>query len=466
MKWNLAPFSSKEKILTTGIGAGRFTDLDMPVQVMLNLKLPENARIRMTEYARLSVLMNDIGTVFSDRAREVEMENGEFLKVWWVTGFWNTNQWNLVSELLNHKILEPEPESENRLENLLWLHETGAQVVINKKRPCPVLSYLKSPGQVGPGLEIVRVLFLRKRFYEAKEILRLILNVEPYNPVALSFMVMIYRSLGQDDSEQYSVSEEFFKLAETDDPAGNKNFLLEYAMLKLARAVRILRVLRKNKGEYKDDGIILTKHDVYNLLDEAEKINERAVAGLRVSYRVLYWRLCIRSLKDILKQDEGVFEDKTKLIVDRNGACKKNAQKLIRTLCNKDRESVSLSRLYANILKTSGHSKAVNPVIDPYFCAVFCWDFGSEPTVHTAQKVIRLLNQALSMACKLKENRVCAYIPLRACMEVMPPDLCIEYIKKTITGIKTRLENLDNPAGSKIIDLTRVYGLTLFTMHV
>jgi len=471
VRWKLSPFSSKDKILISGIAAGEFSSIDPVIQSILNAKLDEHALIRLTDYARLCVLINEIGVLFCKNPKDIETVSGEPLRIWWVKSFWNINQWNLIPQLLNQLILQPEPESQTELENLLWLHQdTSAKA---KTKPGPVLTYLKDPHEVVLGLEIVKILFLRKKFYEAKEILRLILHVQPYNSAARSFRMIIYGNMGLNNSDPYYVSEQYFRLANADanfikqnQPGNNEHFLCEYAMSKLIQAIKILRVIRENRGEYKERGVRLSKNNVYKLLDQAEQINVEAMALTPVNYRVLYWLLCIRSLRRILEQDGDIFKNKTKQILDPNGVCKETAQELMTILGREELGTLIFSKSSANIPKTYYDPKVINPIIDSYAYAIFHWDFNLNLTVDTVQNIIWLLIEALDTANKLKESKTGAYIPLRCCMEVMPIDTCIDYIKKTIGKIQETVGNLGELAQTETVDPDTSKKLTLFTLHI
>ena len=52
--------------------------------------------IRVTDYVRQCLLINDIRVILSERSNETTLFNGEALTIWWIAALWSriaVNQW-------------------------------------------------------------------------------------------------------------------------------------------------------------------------------------------------------------------------------------------------------------------------------------------------------------------------------------------------------------------------------------
>ena len=67
--------------------------------------------IRVTDYVRQCLLINDIRAIFCERPTEITLFNGEALTIWWVTALWSTLYFDFVPDLLEDRILQNDPAS-------------------------------------------------------------------------------------------------------------------------------------------------------------------------------------------------------------------------------------------------------------------------------------------------------------------------------------------------------------------
>jgi len=484
IRWALCPLSSPRRILTIGIAAGEFSNLDIYIQSILNVNLPGNSLIRVTDYARLCVLANDIRATFCSRPKEIEMPNGEALAVWWITRFWSTIYWDFVPVLLNDRLLQTFSRFNRESVKLFWLPEGQEKITDNEKGPNAITTFLRSPQDSFLGLEIAKTLFYRRNFFEANEILRLILSTEPSNLTARTLRISIFWNLGLDDSLPYSVSETYFKRAYEEAAfieeicmAKDEDYYCEYGLAKLGQALRILRLIKKNRGKYEEDDIKLAKEDVYELLNDSVDIFEKGITISPTGNRSNFFSMCVRSLYRMLKKDEDFFKEPDKRILDTHHICKKTAQEfflaagLLRKDYPEDMQHYILEKRLANAVKAYDNSvllRANRPNLK-YVAASMLWDFSPMITVGMAEKVIEWLKAASEMAKRLEEDNICIYSVTRCHGDILPAETFVKHMERAIVEIENRagrLEDLEGRGGTDPVDPERIDGLKLFCLQI
>ncbi|KPA18236.1 hypothetical protein MHK_001550 [Candidatus Magnetomorum sp. HK-1] len=171
--WFLSKFCTKGKFIAIGIAIGNFSDLNLYIQAILQAKLPSESVIRLTDYAHQCVLINNIRVRFCHVPKEVEIVTGEISNIWWITEFWNVIYWDFVPALLKESILK----SEESLLNVLWFPDTINDICDSiYAQDSSIVTFLRSPQNILLGLEIAKTLYYRKKFWEANEIVRIILS--------------------------------------------------------------------------------------------------------------------------------------------------------------------------------------------------------------------------------------------------------------------------------------------------
>jgi len=123
IRWALSKYFTKNRFLSIGIAAGDYAIVDNYLLPLLNAKLPGDPVIRMTDYARQCLLINDIRALLCSRPNEMTLFNGETLTIWWVVGFWSEMYFDFVPGLLEDKVLQNEPASVEALARIIWSPE-------------------------------------------------------------------------------------------------------------------------------------------------------------------------------------------------------------------------------------------------------------------------------------------------------------------------------------------------------
>jgi hypothetical protein len=484
IRWALSPLSSQRRIMTIGIAAGDFSVLDVYLQAILSAKLPGDPVIRLTDYARQCVLVNDIRTIFCQEPKEIEIFDGEIVNIWWVTELWNTHYWDFVPALLRDDMLQTDPQSEERLSQILWFPDEQHTSTEREKRYNAVTTYLRTPQNSMLGLEIAKTLYYRRKFAEANEILRIVLSTEPFNLTARTLRLAIFSNLGLDESLPYSVCEIYFKRVEMEvafieENCLNKDedFYCEYAYSKLAHALRVLHLIRKHGGKYQENDLTLTKEDVYKLLSESENIFMRAATVSFTGHRSFYMVGCVRSLRRMIKKDEDFLKTTNKELLDRDNICRETAQELFNASFW-FREDYDHAKKYeffrkrlenAAVLYTDSVVLRTRQPNIKFTFAVLLFDLSPILTVGMIRKILGLLEGAVIMAKNLEEDKVCLVSVTGVSARIVRIELFIEHVQKGIEQIKDRLktiEDFEGKADTDLIDQDIMSDITLFCLNL
>lgn len=449
IRWALSQFCNPKRFLAIGIAAGDFSGMDNYLLPLLSAKLPGDPVIRMSDYARQCVLINDIRVVFNQTPKEFILFNGETFYIWWVVGLWTMIYWDFIPRLMNEPVLADSPDAVTALTRLLWFSdELGREEAENCKLNA-VTAYLRSPHNTLLGIEIAKTLYYRRRYWEANEILRIVISVYPFNLNARSFRMVIYRCLAV-GAARYSEARIQFNRAEEEAAYIQKNcrtlnedFYDEYAVIKLTRALMSLRFLRENKGEAVFPETTLTKGHVFELLDESEQLFEKGLTVSPTGIRTLYLVTCVRIIRRILKSNDAFFIDTEPDMTSQPSDVVQPAMDLFSALGWLREEldaPLSYEILYVvlersfKIHRDAVMLSAYRPTI--YYCyAVVLWDFFPVRTVGIARRVYGLLTEVVHMARALKNENLCIYSYTRCHGEMMPPDRFIVHITRGLDMI-------------------------------
>ncbi|MCP4606477.1 MAG: hypothetical protein GY847_39215 [Proteobacteria bacterium] len=448
IEWALTNYCSNKRFLAIGIAAGDFSSIDNYLLPILNAKLPDDPVIRMTDFARQCILINGIRTIFCDRPKELVMFNGEPLNIWWVVGLWSTIYWDFVPGLLKADILKNTPAASDTLRGLLLFPGTDSTKTINGATPNVMSTFFRFPNNSLLGIEIAKTLYYRRRFWEANEVLRIVLSINPLNLNARSLRMAIYRNMAI-EAPSYSAADLLFRRAEKEAACiretTDEDFYDEYAIVKLAKALTILNIIRENKGEYKTQNICLTQANVYELLDEAEDL---LINGITVSpngLRSIYFYMCTKMLEMILKNDEEIFKSPDKLLncpkryvtqiaVDMGVAngflSPDHPERILKDIGSKvylssfknHYESMSLSAYHPNI---------------HYALAVSFWDFNLTRDSNNAQIAKNAIKSAISITRELEKDDVCVFSFTRLLGEMMPTEQYIDHMQKALQVVES-----------------------------
>lgn len=482
VRWLLSKHSTTKRMLTIAIAAGELSNLDIYLQSIIRTKLSVDAGIRLTDFAHLCVLVNDIRTVFCEKPKEIEISTGETVTIWWVMGLWNTNFWDLIPALLDDPVLQMDAKTDQKFMKMLWFDDVNVETGLERGSNA-VASFLRIPQNSFLGLEIARTLYFRRRFLAADEILRIILSADPTNLPARNLRMEIYWILGI-EANSYSISDIHFRQAEKeaeliDEICTTKieDFFCEYGLGKMGKALTILRLVRKGGGVYKEKEYILAPDDVFRTLEEAQSLFEMGMTLSSRGHRSYYFLLFTLSLKRILKAYGEIFENPEMPITDRDRHVSGTATDVFYAIGWLSMEK-SIEDQYAdfvnflsNAVANYGESILLSTSIPNtrYSFASILWDFSPILNVGIAKTVLKFLYEAKRLTTSMTDKSLCLFSTVRCHRDIMLPDIFLSRVERTIKAVESTvgtIEELSKLKNDQIIDHEKLNGLKLFCLNI
>jgi len=476
IKWALSPFGSKQTFLSIGMAAGQFRHLDIYVKAILKEKLPDDPAIRMTDFTRQCILMNEIRVIISNKLKEIEITSGEIIHIWWITGLWNTIYWDFIPEMISDTVLQ----SDNKLMNLLWLNE---EIESDPKSHLNAITLiLRFPHNTLLGLEVAKTLYYRQKYFEANEVLRIILSREPNNIIARSFRMSIFWNIGL-TCDNYSMAYTFFKSAEEESrliekycDVTDEDYYCECGLGKLANAMTLFRLLRNNQGNNQNNSEH-SKQNVLQLLIEAESIFEKGFSISPTGARSLYLIACTRSFRRIITLNDIYFKDPNKMIIDKNELFIQTRNELfsligwLRFDLPEKQRYFFFNKILEKVVNVHSNSTLLQGFIpNALFCyAVLLWDFSPLITVDLARKVLNWLYEAKEVSKKLEKDNLCIYSITKFNAQILNAELFIEHTECAINAIELRtdkLQVLSEMDGDKVIDQQDITQLKISLLNI
>src|SRR5664280_2155880 len=451
IRWSLSKYCSKNRFLSIAIVAGEYSNLDNYLLPLLNAKLPDDPVIRVSDYARQCLLINDIRVILCQHPTETTLFNGEALTIWWVTALWSTHYFDFVGDLLTDKILQNNSAAIEKLNRLLWFPEEVEKKQGKVDEDNAVSTFFKFPHNSLLGVEIAKTLYFRRRFEEAAEILRIVLSINPTDLIARTLRLLLFRNMAM-DAENYSVALGLFKMSEKEAVFIQENcahqsedFFCEYAVIYLARAMLTLRYTRSDKNIAADRKTLCRlKQNVFDALDRAEDLFEKGMTVSPSGIRSSYLLCSVQVLRAVLKNDEKIFINPQKAVDADFMTVRKPASEFLSQIgyLRKDLPEKLQYEFMAKkmINKVLIHDDSISlqsyrPTI--FFCnAVALWDFLSARTVGTTKFVLQTLRKTIDIARLMEKDDVCIYSFTRTYGEMIPAPEFVEQIEKAIMMIE------------------------------
>ena len=481
IRWSLSKYCTKNRFLSIVIVAGEYSNLDNYLLPLLIAKLPDDPVIRVSDYARQCLLINDIRVILCQHPSETTLFNGEVLTIWWVTALWSTHYFDFVGDLLTDKILQNNPAAIEKLNRLLWFPEEVEQKQGKTDEGNAVSTFFKFPHNSLLGVEIAKTLYFRRRFEEAAEILRIVLSINPTDLIARTLRMLIFRNMAV-DAENYSVAMGLMKMAEKEAIFIRENcahqsedFFCEYALIHRARAMLTLRYTRTDKNIAADRKILsILKQNVFDALDRAEDLFEKGMTVSPSGIRSSYLLCSVQVLRAILKSDEEIFINPQKAVDADFMTVRKPAEELLDQLgyLRKDLpENLQYEFMAKKMIKKllihddSISLQSYRPTI--YFCtAVALWDFLPARTIGTTKFVLQTLRKTIDIARLMEKDDVCIYSFTRTYGEMIPVPEFVDHIEKAIVMIeKAAGKNLYERADNEVIAMSGNLSSLLMTVN-
>ena len=482
VRWSLSKHGTTKRMLTIAIAAGELSNLDIYLQSIIRTRLSADSVIRLTDFAHLCVLVNDIRTVFCEKPKEIEISTGEKVAIWWVMGLWNTNFWDLIPGLLDDPVLKMDARTDQKFMKMLWFDDVDAESM-HERDSNAVASFLRTPQNSFLGLEIARTLYFRRRFLAADEILRIILSADPANLPARNLRMEIYWILGI-EADSYSISDIHFRQAEKeaaliDEICTTKieDFFCEYGLGKMGQAITILRLIRKGRGVYREKEYVLVPDDVFKILDEAQSLFEMGMTLSSRGHRSYYFLLFALGLKRILKAYGEIFENPEIPITDRDGHVTGTATDVFYAIgwLNKEKSIKDQYSDFVNFLSNAvsnyGESILLRtslPNTRLSFASIL-WDFSPILNAGIAKTVLKFLYDAKRMTLSIPDTSLSMFSTARCHRDIMPPDVFLACVEKTIKSVEEKvgtIDDLSKKRNEEIIDPRMLDGLKLFCLNI
>jgi tetratricopeptide (TPR) repeat protein len=480
IRWALSKYCTKNRFLSIGIAAGDYASIDNYLLPLLNAKLPGDPVIRMTDYARQCLLTNDIRALLCSRPNEMTLFNGETLTIWWVVGFWSEMYFDFVPVLLRDRLLQNNPASIEALTRLIWPPEKIELQPDTSDESNAVMTFYRFPHNSLLGIEIAKTLYYRRRFWEAIEILRICLSIDPTHLHARTLRLLLFRNLAL-DAPSYPIAESLFQQAEQEALYIEENcafptedFYCEHAVVYLARAMSTLRYMREGNGFfYGKADIRRYKRMIFAWLNKAETLFEKGMTVSPSAIRSSYLLDSVRVLQAILQNDDEIFINPEKPI-DGKPDIVKQPSKNLQWQFGYLREDLPQEHQYdfmeAMLNKSVWiHDDSISLQAyraTTHFCtAVVWWDFFPVRTIAVVKRALQLLYDALAMAKAAEKDGVCIYSFTRTYGEMMPAQEFIRHMKRSIRMIETKAGDLSKRDDREIIEPDSDFSSILMTLN-
>lgn len=451
IKWALLKLRYPNRILTIGITAGEFSELDTCAQYITKTKHPFRSRIVLSDFTRVCVIASGILISFKEKHELIEKPHGKSIISWEIKNLLENNPYQLVPyffdddflEIFEKNDLEETPDLDSRMKNI--------KTIFNGNGFDKIFPHLKYPEDPFIGLEIAKVLYLKGRVRAANDILNFLLLVDPTNLAAKINRMNIYWNSGF-RSKFFSVSNIHFLHAEKEaseidhsNISFSDEFFCQYAVSKIGQAISVLSLLRKGGGIYKENEIIFTTNDVFTPLDNLIQKSEKQLYIQPDKSQSLFLVFYAMGLKYLLSRNEEITTNDSIDIINKNNIYHNISEDYFESIdnfTNKNSLDMQSSNLTKNILdryKTQNDFIILDSVIpnNIYFQAAMIWDFSPTIDMDVINIVSSLLKNAMASAQKLKEKRFYAISWLRARNELVPADSYVEQIKVVINKIES-----------------------------
>lgn len=466
VRWALSRYGTKNRFLAIAIVAGDYANLDNHLLPLLNARLPEDPVIRLSDYARECLLINDIRAILCPRPTETTLFNGESLPIWWITGLWTTLYFDFVSDLLNDEILKVSPSSIEKLDALLWSPDEYREMEPGSGRENAVSTFFRFPHNSLLGVEIAKTLYYRRRFSEAAEIIRIVLSINPTDLVARTLRMVLFRNMALDAPSQQAAAAIFRQAKQEADYIREncdfqaEDFYCEYGAVYLAEAMSTVRYTRTTpqvSGNLQRMEKI--RQEVYSALDQAKYLFEKGMSVSPSGIRASYLLNSAAVLKAILRHDEELFINAQKPIAAEAGIGHEESTDVQWQIGYRrsDLPAHELDALAEKLMIKKGaiHDSSISlhsyrPTT--YFCnAVALWDFLPVRTVLTAKKVMERIQGAMEIARRSEKEDVCIYSFTRTYGEMIPAREYIQHMEKALKMIETEAGNLSGRKDSEVL---------------
>jgi hypothetical protein len=485
-RFYLSAYSSMQKALIVAIDAGRFVNLDASLQVLLEVKLPEDPAIRLTSFVRLCSRLSDNRVIFSRTPKELKAASGNILTVWYVECFWTFFYYDFIPCLLEDDMLPTTHITHAKYKNAL--HYPYEKDTIELKTLFAIHKFPENDLMI---LEIAKVCIARRMFHAANTVLSTILASNPRHMVARTLRMSIFLDIAMEQTK-YSLFELYYQRAIDEGNAiteicsiEDEEFYCEFGAVHYLVALRMFSILKNNtiKDVDKDDVNI---DKIFEFLDKAEKLFRKGTvfSPPGIGKRCNFLRIHVRCFKIMLKKDPELYLP-GKPLIDRNNIYETVGNEFITFLGWTDlpfteetdsRENKALATDQVNmflrqivalfqIYESSVHFRHTFPSTKFTFASMV-FDFSPFITVKLVKLVISWLEQARVEAEKLKKDKIGVYVLLSCFGRIQTAENYITFIDMAIKKIKIVVSSDLDRDDNYLIDKEKLCGLKLILLSL
>lgn len=451
IRWALSKYHTQNRFLSIGIAVGDFSQLDSHLIAILNAKLPEDPVIRLTDYARQCVLINGSRVLTCSTPAEITLINGEWLIIWWVVGFWSSLYFDFIPELMEDTILRNEAFASKRLTSSLWSAVSQESEVKQRSGIDALSSFFRFPNNSLLGLEIAKTLFYQRRLWEAMEILKILLSLNPTNLAARTLRMSVLCNLAL-DAPTYGIAKGFFVKAHNEADFIKENcmfqaedFYCEHALVYMTQAMLSLRYLRKGRGHVEgEENPQHIQRMVLNYLNKSDMLFGKGALIAPTGIRSYYMQTGVRILKALLKNNANLFVDPN-LPIDDSPRVVRQSTKEYQWQIGYFGENAPVNTsdiLKAKVFRSDYLSHRDSIALQAYlpaffFCsAVAWWDFFPVRTIANARIAAHQLRKALETGRAMEKINFCIYSHTRSYGEMIPAEMFVAHVTKSIKMIE------------------------------
>lgn len=468
LRWALSGHHTKNRFLSIGIAIGAYSQLDKYLYPILTARIPADPIIRLTDYTRQCILINDLRVLTCSHPIETALYNNESLSIWWVEGFWTTLYFDFIPDLLADKILVNNNYQTGHLEKDLWSQTNKENAAVRLNETCPISTYFKFPQNALLGIEIAKTLYYRLRFWEALEIIRIVLSLNPTNIVARTLRMVLLNNLAL-YAPSHAIAQDLFNKAHNEALFIQDNcffhaedFYCAHAWVYLSQAMLNLRYLRKGNGCIEGEmSVEKIKPQIFADIEKADQLFGMGEIVSSSGIRSYYLQINAKVISAALKSNPRIFVDPhtpvdgdprairkvTKEFQWQTGYSKTNY-----SFESSENMKARISRSDYLIRKDTIALLAYKPSF--YFgSAIALWDFLSHRTIGNTRKALQLLQKASKIAENLNQKGIGIYSFSRTYGEMISAKDFISHMAACINMIKDYAgKDLDQRDDKEIIE--------------
>jgi len=466
IRWALTKFSTPNKDIIIAIAAGDFVNLDMQIQNLLDVDLPEDHIIRLTSFAYICSKIADVKALYYHDQKDLKTGKSNSMFIYSINCFWNFNYFDYIPDLLNDDMLPTTQNAYIKFKNTLnYPHDHESQMDFKA-----LIAIHKLPQNSLLILEVAKVCLFRKMFNEADIILSMILASKPYNIIARTFRmhILLNQALAQSN---FSIFELFYKRAINEGffikdhcKIEDEEFWCEFGLVYFGIALKLLSFIRKGNNNIKNSKVI-------NFFKKAERCFDKGLvfSTSGAGNRSIFWLLHTKCIKKLLESNEDIFNNK-KPLRDYN-------QVYNDVVCDffifigwgdykTDRENI-VKQMFSAINKYKNTVVSKNYIPNAlYAFATFLFDFNPVLDVYIIKSVINFLKQSRDMAKKLHLNADSVYSIAGSFAQIQSSKDFINCADETINKIKSYVEDDLKLNDDHQINNTKLNGLKLMLLHI